>query len=396
MFQLGLGLAIGRQGGATGLRGDVYGSFATMSNGAPTTAVTGQPFIRYPAETGVVLATVSSGILVAADGGQASTAAYTGLRLPEDIKSEYADVSFGDANDALGLLATSDVSITAIGVSSVHVIFTYNSWTLQYYTAGSPITVNSASFSGPAFGARVRVGWRIVGSDVYVLQANGTEVGPFTSSALTTRANHVAIYEHFRNATGTPGLKIYAIAANLFATPVAAGRTNLLLAQNDTGNAAWTKTSISGPTTGQSDAAGGTLGEKWLEAAVTDVHWFYQPIVKAAAPVRYTLRYKVKLIGRDWVNITAIDGAFSGQANRFLNVTTGALGTQAGSFTDQFWMIYPLSGGFYQVQADFLSNSDAALYSFLQLASADTVSSYAGDIAKGMTVYDQWLFSRPT
>lgn len=383
---------------STGFRGDVSGSFASMLNGAPTVAATGQPFIRdLTPGTGIVVATISSGALIAPDSGTASTAAYTGLRLPEDVKSYYCDVSFGDTNDGVGLHVSADVSLASILASALHIGFTASTWAIQYVSASVITTPNSGVFSAVSFGAKCRVGWRLSGNDIFLLLPNGQEIGPFTSAAAATRTNHCIIMEHFRSAAGAPGMKFYGIASvSLFNNPVAAGRANLLLAQNNLANAAWIKI-MSGPTSGQPDSIGGTLGEQMMEVGgAANNQWFYQNIAKAAAPVRYSQRYKVKPIGRDYINLLALDGALAGQANGFYNLTTQTFGTRIGSFTDQFAMIYPLGNGWYQVQQEFMSNADPGLYTTCGNGSADTVAVYTGDITKGMVVYDQWLFSRPT
>lgn len=384
-------------GGANALRGDAYGSFANMADGAPTNAATGQPFLRELVGVATTAqAVVSSGALVAPASGGASTATYTGWRLPEDIKSLYADVSFGDADDVAAIISTADVSLAAVVDSSAHIVFGYASWAIQYFSASSISTVASGTFTGVPFGARRRIGWRISGDDIYLLLPTGAEIGPYTSSAVASRANHCAIFEHFRNTTGVPGTKFYSVAANLFADPIAAGRTNLLLQRNNLANAAWTKTAVTGPTSGQADAAGGTLGEKLLETSASSIHWFRQNVAKAASPIRYTWRCKVQLIGRDWIGLACYDGGFSGQAKTSFNATTGAFGASIGTFTAKTWMLYPLGNSWFQVQGDFISNSDTALNPGLMTETGDAGDSFVGDITKGMVVYDQWLFSRPT
>ena len=76
------GNADGGFGGFQGLTGDAYGSFAAMSNGAPTIATTGQTFLREANNgAGIVPATVSNGALIAPDSCFSATAAYTGFLL---------------------------------------------------------------------------------------------------------------------------------------------------------------------------------------------------------------------------------------------------------------------------------------------------------------------------
>lgn len=391
-----LGIGFSRPGcGATGLHGDAYVNFATMSNGAPTTSATGQTILRASAATSIVQATVSNGVLVAADSGANPTAAYTGFALREDIKSMYADISLGDANDNVTLIATYDVTNAAVVASSIHIVFTPTQFIIGYWSSSVLTTPQTGSYTFP-FNTKRRVGWRLNGNDIYILQPDGVEVGPFTTSAAATRTNHVMIFEHYRGATGTPGSKIYAVAANLFATPLAAGRTNIITQQNNVSDAAWSKIQLGTITAGQSDAEGGVLADKVLEDATTNVHLIGQlAIAKAASAVRYTQRCKVKPNGRDWFNLLTANGPFSANANTFYNITTGALGFSNGAFVPTI-SIYPLANGFYQVQQDFVSDTDTQIQPLFQIASADNTANYAGDVTKGVIVYDEWLFSRPT
>lgn len=385
-------------GGVAPLSGDAYGSFAALSNGALSgNSATGEPYRQdtTSADPNRVVATISSGALVAAASGTGVTGAYSGWRLREDMKSFYADVSFGDANDVAAMISAADVTLTAILDSSIHITIQAAAYNVQWYADGVNTNVTNGSFASVAFGVSCRVGWRLSGNDVYVLLPNGTEVGPITSSAVATRANHCAIFEHYRGSSGAPGLKFYAAAANIFANPTAAGRTNLLVGQDDITNAAWSKSNFGTPTTGLPDSDGGTLADQILETTTNGGHSFLQQVTKAAAIKRYTRRLKIKPVGRDWAEMDVFNGAFSASGNRYLNMTTGAFGTESGTFADKTWMIYSLGNGWYQLQFDFSSDANANLQAYFGLATADTAGSYAGDITKGMIVFDQWLFERP-
>ncbi len=381
-----------------GLVGDAYIDFSKMANGAPGPAATGQTTQRETtAYSTVVVASVSSGALVAGASGQASTAAYTGLSFAEEVKSIYADVSFGDAIDEAALIATGGVTLVADTASSLHISFKAGSFIVGYASNGVLTTpLGSIAHSSMPFGTKVRIGWRISGNDLYVLQANGVEVGPYNLPAVVTRTNYSVIFEHYRNATGAPGTKFYAVAVNLFSSPAAAGRTNLYSAQNNILNAAWTKAGFGSYSGAQLDASGGALGERILEDASTGNHWFYQSLAGAAS-TRYTLRFKVKPVGRDWVQLICYDGVFTGFISQYFNLTTNAIGSLSGNlFTDPVASIYPLANGFFQVLIGFRSGANAGVVPALGTASADATNAFAGDVSKGLIVYDQWLFARPT
>jgi hypothetical protein len=387
---------LGSLGGTSALRGDAYGSFSAMADGTPTNAATGEPFLR---ETGgdanTVQATVQSGALVVTSQGAAGTGAYTGFRCREDIKSMYADVIFGNANDNAALISSMDVKLAAILASSAHIVISASTWAIQYFSAGSITTEFNGSFTQVDLNTRYRIGWRLVGDDFYLKLPNGTEIGPYTSAATASRTNHAAIFEHNRGVAGIPAIKFMAVAANLFANPTAAGRTNLFSAQNNLGNAAWTKTNYQAAVSGQADSDGGTSADKMLETAATGFHSIAQTLSKDATARRYGLRYKVKGVSRDAVHLLL--GSGGAGMNQYFGLSSGTIPAGSGAFTDKYFMVYPLGNDWYQVQAEFKTGtetSDAIQFSASTGTSTGNAS-YAGDTAKGLIIFDQWLFERP-
>lgn len=381
------------------LVGDLYANFANDNNGVPGTAESGQTFLRSVTGTGIVQATISSGALVAADSGQSTTAAYTSLYCKEEIKQMYADIMFGDTSDNLTLIACGGYSAVSNGPggaeilhSSVHIGFSATGWFIQYGSGGSLTTVTTGSATVP-LNTRVRVGWRISGNDVYLRLANGSEVGPYTSAALVARTNHVAVFEHFRNATGTPLLKIFAVSTNLFATPLAAGRTNLLTQPNNLSNSAWTKAQVT-ITAGQADTDGGTLADKMLETAVTNSHYVYTAPAKAASALRFTSRAKGKPVNGRWMVLACYGTTYAAGLKVYFDITTGALGTAGGAFTFPSWSIYSLGNGWYEAMIEGVTDTTATLETYYQAASADNTDNYAGDVTKGVTIFDEWAYAR--
>jgi hypothetical protein len=370
--------------------------FTAMADGVPAAAATGEPTLRDSGgDANTKLATVSGGALICPEeSGTGVTATYSGARLPEDIQSVYADVVWGSTSDSLGLISTMTPSLASVIASSCHVVFNYAGWALQYFSAGSINTVQTGAYPAVSPTTRYRVGWRVEGNDFYLRLPSGAEVGPITSAEAASRANHSLVFEHNRTVAGAPTLKILRVAATLFADPLAAGHTNLLTNQNNL--AAWTRNAMGSPTTGLPDSDGGELAERVLETTATTSHYVLTSVDKAAEVKRYSLRAKIKLVGREWIALNAFDQAFSGQASRYLQlVASPVYGTKSGAFLDQAWMIYPLGSDWYQVQVDFKSNNGTKIQPRIATATADNTSNFAGDAAKGMIMFDQWLFERP-
>lgn len=380
-------------GGLPSLSGDYLVDFTQMADGTPGAAVTGEATLRdtTSSDPNRVTAYVAGGALVCDASGTGVTGAYTGAKLPEDIKSVYADVSFGASGDTLVLIANDQPLLTSITATSVHVTFGRDSWQIGYFSAGSLTNVETGTFDAVPIGKKVRCGWRLVGNDFYLLLPNRREIGPYTSEAVATRRSHSVIFEHYHG-TATPSLKIYKVAANLFATPTASGRTNLITPNS---LSTWTRNQMGTPTSGQPDSDGGTSADRVFETATTTTHYVLTSVDKAAEAKRYSLRAKMKLINRDWIMMSAYDQAFSGQASRYLKLTDQTFGTQSGTFTDQSWMVYSLGDGWCQVQVDFKSNTGTKIQPRFATASADGTSSLAGATDAGFYMHDQWLYERP-
>jgi hypothetical protein len=386
------------------LSGEVCANFANDAQGAPATAETGQS-IRMAAAAGtIVQPSVRSGALVAAASGGATTAAYASIDCKEDVKAPFADIIFGDTIDAFGLLvcggppsSTLGPSGTEILQSSIHITYTATDWTVQYGSGGSLTTVASGTYPARLH-RKVRVGWRLNGNDVYVLLPNGTEVGPITSAALASRTNHYLVFEIFRNTTGTPTLKIVGVSANLFADPATAGRTNLLTSPGSFGDAAWTKTNA-GVTAGQADPLGGTAADQLLETAVSGNHSLYQAVAKATSALPYELRVDVLPINGRLSHLAVFNAGFSSGLDVYFDPNTSAIGTPNGAFTSPSWSIYPLgvsSGGlqWHRCRIAFTTDTSATNQVFYEIASADTVNSYLGDITKGERLFNPGLIQR--
>lgn len=393
----GIGLDLtqaGILGGANGLKGPFVVDFTKMADGVPGPANGGQPTLTDYA--GVGPAFVQGGALVI----DTVSAGYTGWRLPEDVEWIYTDMSFGKATDGAALIVTSDVSLASIVTTCLHIVIGPSSWFAQWGSSavGSLTTVDFGSFPSVPLGKMCRIGWRISASGISLLLPNGTVVGPIASTALTSRTNNCAVIEHYNNNNEVPGIEFYKVAISCFANPAAAGRVNLLAAPNNLANAAWTKP-MTGPTSGQLDADGGTMAEQMMETSANSFQFFYQGVAKAASVTRYTQRAKVKLIGRDLASFVTKNASFADLAPQDFDLTNGTLGAgQVGFASERFSTIYEqLGNGYAQIETDFLSDDTNAVYVAFGVANANgaNVTGYAGDPTKGLLIYDQWLFERP-
>ncbi|MGY4371418.1 hypothetical protein ACVW1A_007483 [Bradyrhizobium sp. LB1.3] len=150
----------------------------------------------------------------------------------------------------------------------------------------------------------------------------GTRTELILAPNTAARINHCVTFEHYRNAAGVPGGKFYAVAANLFASPEAAGKTNLFVSPGDFTNAAWTRQELGMPTSSPP-------GQQLLETTTNYFHQVFQNYagIPAARPTRMSLRFDVRSVGRDWVSVICYDGLVQGAAFARLNLATGEIGT---------------------------------------------------------------------
>jgi hypothetical protein len=351
------------------------------------------------ASTGILKPVVSGGALVAPDSGSTQTATYSYFTSGEEVKSFYADVSFQDDNDGLALIVAApypSAPLAGILITAMHIVFTRNGWQIQYASGGALTTeFTGGNFTPVQSGKRVRVGWRIAGSNMYVLQPDGTEYGPVSAPGTTLRNNNGVIYEHFRSTSGAPGLKIYAVAANRFTDPSASGRTNIFAARNDLANASWGR-QLSYSQGGLLDGDGGNTGEKMLETAANNYQWTYQLPSKDGTKRRYTVRFKVKLVGRDYAFICGTDGT-GNIAEAWFNLTTGLAGTITESvYSDVTFDAIPLKNGFFELILSFaVPATSTANGAAIGTAPADNTAIFTGDPTKGIIIHDEWFYERP-
>jgi len=158
-----------------------YDAFAQKPNGAPGTALTGQTWAEVPTDDqgnpNVVQAAVANGFLAATDSGQAGTAAYTGVQLPNNASSMFGTIKFSAGTDYGGatLLAnqTGLSHASQIGNGAIHVTFTNKQTGVSYFNNQTITVVASYGYSAIPTGALVNIGWWIDGSTFYTLTPDG-------------------------------------------------------------------------------------------------------------------------------------------------------------------------------------------------------------------------------
>jgi hypothetical protein len=168
--------------------------------------------------------------------------------------------------------------------------------------------------------------------------------------------------------------------------------TNQALQSQTFDNASWVK-SASTVTANTTNAPDGTLtADSLLETIANASHFVVQTITKGAIETLYTFSAHIKGNGRDWMFLELDDttnGAFT-----YFNVATGVIGTST-TFGSGFSVvgatITASTNGFYRVTLTARSNTAASIRSVICSATADGVSTYIGDITKGLFVWGAQL-----
>jgi hypothetical protein len=159
----------------------------------------------------------------------------------------------------------------------------------------------------------------------------------------------------------------HATQATTASKPVLTARYNLLTQTEAFDNAVWLKPNIT-------VAAG-----KLVEAATTAAHIAYVSFSSVAAS--YTARVKFKAAERTISYIGLYDGAAGTTYRTYFNLATGAVATSDAGNTGS---IQALGDGWYLCSVVRTMGASAASQIHVGMSSADNVSSYLGDITKGL------------
>ncbi len=185
--------------------GHLYDDFS-RADGAPGTALSGQVYALVPAgqNPAVVEASISSNKLVAADSGQSTTAAYTGIDLGAGVKpfrmSARIVFSAGTASGSAVLVSNAQGLgfVTQITSGSIHIVFTS---TYCNITIWKPAYTVLHTYYNPTPCVRdgatqYDIGWRLSGDTLTIEAPDGTEYS-YTSEWFQKLLGRYCTFEHY-------------------------------------------------------------------------------------------------------------------------------------------------------------------------------------------------------
>lgn len=166
------------------------------------------------------------------------------------------------------------------------------------------------------------------------------------------------------------------------------GSSNLLTWSEDFSNAAWTNgnTTITLNATTAPDTL--LTGQKMVETAVTAAHYRSRAVTGLGTNTAQATSVFATPGGRDWMIIQTFDKAGAVFRKSWVNLATGVSGVTDGGHTVVITP-YPASFGlWYRVTVLWNSASGGSTPEIaFMAASADNVSSYLGDITKGIYLW---------
>ena len=159
-------------------------------------------------------------------------------------------------------------------------------------------------------------------------------------------------------------------------------RVNLLTYSEQFNNAAWTKSDATISANAVVAPDGTTTADKLVEAATTAAHAVYQTLTVTA--VAHTFSVYLKAAERTWAYVRNPQAAAQGA---WFDLSNGVVGTVEASITAA---IQSVGNGWYRcsVTRTMTAGND---YPSVGTATADNISSFAGDITKGIYVWGAQL-----
>lgn len=181
----------------------VYDDFSNRS-GALGTAQSGQTWELVPASGSVVSATISDGAVIAADSGNATTAAYAGIDLgagntPKMMYSKFHYRNTGTANSgSVGLISNPNGldEVSDITNDSVHIVFTESIVGVSYYDGGAATLLAEYGYTTLVEDTEYTVGWSVSGNTFTIMLPDGTTRN-ITNATLAAQLGRYLTWEVF-------------------------------------------------------------------------------------------------------------------------------------------------------------------------------------------------------
>lgn len=170
------------------------------------------------------------------------------------------------------------------------------------------------------------------------------------------------------------------------------GRTNLLLRSNAFDDASWTKLNLTPTANATAGPDNLSTADQLLETVTNDLHEVTQSLTKAAAATKYAISVSVKSINRGWISLTARNGVNG--VTKYFDISNGIVGstvTSGSGFTLDTQKITTEANGFYRCEIAITTDATTAVTAALQVATADSTNSYAGNIVNGIYAYEMQL-----
>jgi hypothetical protein len=171
------------------------------------------------------------------------------------------------------------------------------------------------------------------------------------------------------------------------------GSTELLTANSDFSNAAWTKTNATVTVNATTDPDGTTLADKLIANTTNGQHAVMQQISKATTAKTYTLSVSVKRSGTNMnVAVSAQDATTANAAYALFDLGTGTMTTSgnAGTFTVGSTSITAQANGFYKCTITFTTGTENNVQVLANVVSAST-ETFAGNGTDGIFLYNASL-----
>lgn len=166
------------------------------------------------------------------------------------------------------------------------------------------------------------------------------------------------------------------------------GSSNLLTWSEDFSNAAWTKgaTTITPAATTAPDTL--LTGQKMVETAVTAAHYVTRDITGLGTSTAQATSVFAIAGERTWMMIQTFDKAGAVLRKSWVNLATGVSGVTDGGHTVVITPYVASFGTWYRISVLWNSGTGATTPSIAFFAAtADNVSSYLGDITKGIYIW---------